>query len=108
MSRLRRRFVEKSEVRLAVQLMEELVDQPVEQHVGWIMDKKAHAPHRERLESLSESVGSVASSGGGTPQSLPTFHHPSHSLLKVGQGWGARLHPASWIPVQVQDANGQK
>ena len=81
---------------------------PVEQHVGWIMDKKAHAPHRERLESLSESVDSVASSGGGTPQSLPTFHHPSHSLLKVGQGWGARLHPASWIPVQVQDANGQK
>jgi hypothetical protein len=55
---------------------------PVEQHVGWIMDKKAHA-QRERLESLSESVGSMASSGGGTPQSLPTFHHPSHSLLKV-------------------------
>jgi hypothetical protein len=56
---------------------------PVEQHVGWIMDKKAHAPHRERLESLSESVGSIASSGGGTPQSLPSFHHPSHSLLKA-------------------------
>jgi len=55
---------------------------PVEQHVGWIMDKKAHA-QRERLESLSESVGSVTSSGGGTPQSLPAFHHPSHSLLKV-------------------------
>jgi hypothetical protein len=68
---------------------------PVEQHVGWIMDKKAHA-HRERLESLSESVGSVASSGGGTPQSLPTFHHPSHSLLKVSiadPGSGAFLPP---------------
>ena len=57
---------------------------PVEQHVGWIMDKKAHAPQRERLESLSESVGSITSSGGGTPQSLPAFHHPSHSLLKAG------------------------
>ena len=56
---------------------------PVEQHVGWIMDKKAHHAQRERLESLSESVGSVTSSGGGTPQSLPAFHHPSHSLLKV-------------------------
>ncbi|XP_023330094.1 la-related protein 1 [Eurytemora carolleeae] len=43
------------------------------------MDKRAH---RERLESLSESVGSVTSSGGGTPQSLPNLQHPSHSLLK--------------------------
>lgn len=52
---------------------------PMEEHVGWIMDKRAH---RERLESLSESVGSVTSSGGGTPQSLPNLQHPSHSLLK--------------------------
>jgi len=54
----------------------------MEEHVGWIMDKRAH---RERLESLSESVGSVGSigsSGGGTPQSLPNAQHPSHSLLK--------------------------
>lgn len=56
---------------------------PVEQHVGLIMDKKAHAPQLERLESLSESEGSMTSSGGGTPQSLPAFHHPSHSLLKA-------------------------
>jgi len=52
---------------------------PLEEHVGWIMDKRAH---RERLESLSESVGSMTSSGGGTPQSLPNMQHPSHSLLK--------------------------
>jgi len=55
---------------------------PMEEHVGWIMDKRAH---RERLESLSESVGSVGSvgsSGGGTPSSLPNIQHPSHSLLK--------------------------
>jgi len=57
---------------------------PVENHVGWIMDKRAG---RERLASLSESVGSndcgsMGSSAGTTPQSLPAFHHPSHSLLK--------------------------
>jgi len=53
---------------------------PVENHVGWIMDKRAG---RERLPSLSESVGSsMGSSAGTTPQSLPAFHHPSHSLLK--------------------------
>merc|ERR1712096_360676 len=39
-------------------------------------DKRAH---RERLESLSESVSSCE---GGTPQSLPNIQHPSHSLLK--------------------------
>ena len=50
---------------------------PVESHVGWIMDSKAH----NRKESISESVGSLGSSCG-TPQSLPTFQHPSHSLLK--------------------------
>jgi len=57
---------------------------PVENHVGWIMDKRAG---RERLASLSESqgsgeCGSIGSSAGTTPQSLPAFHHPSHSLLK--------------------------
>merc|ERR1719341_237427 len=57
---------------------------PVENHVGWIMDKRAG---RDRLPSLSESVGSgecgsMGSSAGTTPQSLPAFHHPSHSLLK--------------------------
>jgi len=50
---------------------------PMEEHVGWIMDKRAH---RERLESLSESVAS--SEGDGTPSSLPNIQHPSHSLLK--------------------------
>lgn len=53
---------------------------PMEEHVGWIMDKRAH---RERLESLSESVGSVGSSvGSEAPSSLPNAQHPSHSLLK--------------------------
>ena len=58
---------------------------PVETHVGWIMDKRSA---RERLESVTESLGespecgSLGSSAGTTPQSLPAFHHPSHSLLK--------------------------
>ena len=66
---------------------------PVETHVGWIMDKRAT---RERLESVTEREGegegegeslspecsSLGSSAGTTPQSLPAFHHPSHSLLK--------------------------
>ena len=64
---------------------------PVETHVGWIMDKRAT---RERLASVTESLGegegelespecgSLGSSAGTTPQSLPAFHHPSHSLLK--------------------------
>merc|ERR1719336_2970396 len=40
---------------------------------------------RGRLPSLSEVQGedsSAGSSAGTTPQSLPAFHHPSHSLLK--------------------------
>ena len=59
---------------------------PVENHVGWIMDKRAA---RERLESVTESplgespeCGSSVGSVSSTPQSLPAFHHPSHSLLK--------------------------
>jgi len=60
---------------------------PVENHVGWIMDKRAA---RERLPSIGESPlgespecgSSVSSVSGSTPQSLPAFHHPSHSLLK--------------------------
>ena len=55
---------------------------PIENHVGWIMDKRP----RERLESVTESpLGEspeCGSSTGTTPQSLPAFHHPSHSLLK--------------------------
>ena len=59
-----------------------LQNPPQESHVGWIMDTKAYtASERKRNESLSESVGSLGSSCG-TPQSLPTFHHPSHALLK--------------------------
>merc|ERR550517_2110843 len=46
------------------------------------MDKRLP---RGRLPSLSEDQGedsSAGSSAGTTPQSLPAFHHPSHSLLK--------------------------
>eukprot|EP00096_Caligus_rogercresseyi_P007375 TRINITY_DN2521_c0_g1_i1.p1 TRINITY_DN2521_c0_g1~~TRINITY_DN2521_c0_g1_i1.p1 ORF type:complete len:1107 (+),score=387.35 TRINITY_DN2521_c0_g1_i1:236-3556(+) len=54
---------------------------PVEMHVGWILDSKEH---RERRGSFSEhsAAGSLGSSYGSTPQSLPSFQHPSHSLLK--------------------------
>lgn len=55
---------------------------PVEHHVGWIMDIREHRP---RTSSVGSSTGTSPSEGflsGGTPQSLPTFQHPSHSLLK--------------------------
>lgn len=54
---------------------------PVESHVGWVMDAVEHRP---RTTSISSSTGTspTASSYGSLPQSLPTFQHPSHSLLK--------------------------
>ncbi|XP_011498532.1 PREDICTED: la-related protein 1B [Ceratosolen solmsi marchali] len=58
---------------------------PVEHHVGWIMDVREHRP---RTYSTGSSTGTspnesyLASSYGSAPQSLPTFQHPSHSLLK--------------------------
>ncbi|XP_012255767.2 la-related protein 1 isoform X2 [Athalia rosae] len=58
---------------------------PVEHHVGWIMDVREHRP---RTYSTGSSAGTspnesyLASSYGSAPQSLPTFQHPSHSLLK--------------------------
>lgn len=58
---------------------------PVEQHVGWIMDVKEH---RARTTSVSSSFGTspsenhLGTSSGSVPQALPTFHHPSHALLK--------------------------
>jgi len=62
---------------------------PVEHHVGWVVDSKEH---RVRTTSTSSSVlgtspadstitGSTFSIGSA-PQSLPTFQHPSHALLK--------------------------
>ncbi|XP_022915475.1 la-related protein 1B isoform X3 [Onthophagus taurus] len=58
---------------------------PVENHVGWIMDVKEH---RVRTTSAGSSMGTspnesqLATSLGSIPQSLPTFQHPSHALLK--------------------------
>ncbi|XP_039295422.1 la-related protein 1B [Nilaparvata lugens] len=55
---------------------------PVEHHVGWIMDVREHRP---RTSSIGSSTGTSPNEGflsGGTPQSLPHFQHPSHSLLK--------------------------
>lgn len=62
---------------------------PVEHHVGWVVDSKEH---RVRTTSTGSSVlgtspadstitGSTFSIGSA-PQSLPTFQHPSHALLK--------------------------
>lgn len=58
---------------------------PVEHHVGWIMDVREHRPRTYSTGSstgTSPNEGFLASSCGSAPQSLPTFHHPSHSLLK--------------------------
>lgn len=54
---------------------------PVESHVGWVMDAVEHRP---RTTSMGSSTGTspTASSYGSLPHSLPTFQHPSHSLLK--------------------------
>ncbi|XP_037869919.1 la-related protein 1 isoform X4 [Bombyx mori] len=55
---------------------------PVEHHVGWIMDVREHRP---RTQSTGSSLGAsptLGSSCGSMPQSLPTFHHPSHGLLR--------------------------
>ncbi|XP_051172528.1 la-related protein 1 isoform X2 [Leptopilina boulardi] len=58
---------------------------PVEHHVGWIMDVREHRPRTYSTGSsagTSPNEGFLASSCGSAPQSLPTFHHPSHALLK--------------------------
>ncbi|KAL1459331.1 hypothetical protein WDU94_011325 [Cyamophila willieti] len=52
-------------------------DPPVEQHVGWILDVKEHRP---RTSSVSSTGTSPSSSS--VPNSLPSFQHPSHALLK--------------------------
>ncbi|XP_017875883.1 la-related protein 1B isoform X3 [Ceratina calcarata] len=58
---------------------------PVEHHVGWIMDVREHRPRTYSTGSsagTSPNEGHLASSYGSAPQSLPTFQHPSHALLK--------------------------
>lgn len=55
---------------------------PVEEgHVGWVMDSVEHRPRPSRNSSAGTSP--TASSYGSVPMSLPTFHHPSHALLKT-------------------------
>ncbi|XP_042857661.1 la-related protein 1B-like isoform X2 [Penaeus japonicus] len=64
---------------------------PVESHVGWVMDVKEHKPRTSSItdlnaspneNQLSSSWGSSYGSYGSLPGSIPTFQHPSHSLLK--------------------------
>ncbi|XP_045594728.2 la-related protein 1B isoform X2 [Procambarus clarkii] len=64
---------------------------PVESHVGWVMDSIEHKPRTNSISDLnaspnenqlSNSFGSSYGSFGSLPGSLPTFQHPSHSLLK--------------------------
>ena len=60
-----------------------------EMHVGWILDSRSRGGESgggrtRNSDSVCSETGSVASSYG-TPQSLPTFHHPSHALLKENQ-----------------------
>ncbi|XP_050532107.1 la-related protein 1B [Daktulosphaira vitifoliae] len=53
-----------------------------EHHVGWVLDSRAHSRHRTTSFSNS-NLGASPIEGhlSSTPQSLPTFHHPSHALL---------------------------
>ncbi|XP_064114084.1 la-related protein 1B-like isoform X3 [Macrobrachium nipponense] len=60
---------------------------PVESHVGWVMDSKEHRPRTSSISDLNASpsenqLSSSFGSVGSLPGSLPTFQHPSHSLLK--------------------------
>ncbi|KAK7080499.1 La ribonucleoprotein domain member 1B, partial [Halocaridina rubra] len=60
---------------------------PVESHVGWVMDSKEHRPRTSSFSDLNASpndnqLSSSYGSVGSLPGSLPTFQHPSHSLLK--------------------------
>ncbi|XP_066909576.1 la-related protein 1B [Halyomorpha halys] len=51
---------------------------PVEHHVGWIMDVREHRP---RTSSTGSSAG-TSPNEGYLSTSIPSFQHPSHSLLK--------------------------
>ncbi|CAB3379192.1 Hypothetical predicted protein [Cloeon dipterum] len=57
---------------------------PVEHHVGWVMDVREHRPRTTSVSSTGTSPNEsyLSTSYGSTPQSLPTFQHPSHLLLK--------------------------
>ncbi|KAK9889082.1 hypothetical protein WA026_004354 [Henosepilachna vigintioctopunctata] len=56
---------------------------PVEHHVGWVMDVREHRARTTSVGSYGTSPSEfVSSSYGSVPQTLPTFQHPSHSLLK--------------------------
>ncbi|XP_014244951.1 la-related protein 1B isoform X2 [Cimex lectularius] len=55
---------------------------PVEHHVGWIMDVKEHRPRTTSTGSTGTSPNDGYLSGSSAPSSLPSFQHPSHSLLK--------------------------
>ncbi|XP_050441321.1 la-related protein 1B isoform X2 [Adelges cooleyi] len=54
-----------------------------EHHVGWVLDSRAHTRQRTTSFNNNATLGSSPSEGylSSTPQSLPTFHHPSHALL---------------------------
>ncbi|XP_064404181.1 la-related protein 1B-like isoform X2 [Halichondria panicea] len=53
---------------------------PVESHVGWVM-----SPHKPPSSSQQRPLSGPSSSPSTSPSahSIPTFQHPSHSLLKA-------------------------
>ncbi|KAL3289500.1 hypothetical protein HHI36_022919 [Cryptolaemus montrouzieri] len=56
---------------------------PVEQHVGWVMDVREHRTRTTSVGSYGTSPSEfVSTSYGSVPQTLPSFQHPSHALLK--------------------------
>lgn len=56
---------------------------PVESHVGWVMSTEAApAPQRQRPSPVSSSPGTQECSSPAA-HSIPSFQHPSHSLLKA-------------------------
>lgn len=76
-----------------------LSNPPIEPHIGWLIDSRDHATQSESFnERLSSNAptSSFSTSLGSTPQSLPKFEHPSHSLLKEN-GFTQLVYKKYWL-----------
>ena len=54
---------------------------PVENHVGWMISKRVNEL-RTQTDSYGSSPGTSELGTSPVAHSIPTFQHPSHSLLK--------------------------
>lgn len=77
-----------------------LSNPPIEPHIGWLIDSRDHATQsesfNERLSMPAALSSNASTSLGSTPQSLPKFEHPSHSLLKEN-GFTQLVYKKYWL-----------